>query len=588
MSAKVVPAGIGTMLLVLGAGPQAGRPFDLVIRRGTVIDGTGAPGAVADLGIRTGRIAAVGRLSGARAAEVVDARGLVVAPGFIDVHTHADDLDAKPAAENFLRMGVTTIVVGNCGSSVSDVAAAFSRMERAGIAINVATLVGHNTVRRAVMGTAQRAPTPDELERMKALVGKAMADGAVGLSTGLQYVPGAYAEAAEISQLAKVAAEHGGLYASHMRNEGTEIEKAVAETIAVGEAARCPVQISHLKIDSPNRWGASANALKLIDEARARGVDVRADQYVYTAASSTLGIRFPSWVLEGGQAKITERLDDGATWARIRTEMQQLLAERGLADYSFAVVASYPADPSLNGKSIKQIAALRQGRDDIGAQLEVLREMLRAGGASMVYHFMSEDDITRIMRHREVAFASDSSVLTFGEGVPHPRGYGNNARVLARYVREQQVISLEEAIRKMTSLPAGHFRFADRGVIKVGAAADLVVFDPRRIADRATFDQPHRHPEGIVHVFVNGQAVVKDGKPTGARPGQILRGTGRQGKVASAGEPPTADAPCAGYIFPSTSSALTTLTGPSLSARTGPSIACRSPTITTRHAAGRM
>jgi N-acyl-D-amino-acid deacylase len=444
-------------------------------------------------------------------------------PGFIDVHTHADDLDEQPLATNFVRMGVTTIVAGNCGGSALDVAAAFARIESTKASLNFATLIGHNTVRSSVMGRENRDPSAAELSKMKALVWKAMADGAVGFSTGLQYVPGTYSKSAEIVELARVAANEGGVYASHMRNEGTALEEAIRETLRVGEATGARVQISHLKVDSPSRWGASATALQMIDAARAKGLSVIADQYAYTAASSTLGIRFPGWALEGGQQKIAERLNDAVAWARIKDEMKGLLAERGLKDLSFAKVASYRADPSLNGLSILQVAQKLKGSDTADAQLEAARDMMVAGGASMVYHFMSDDDVDRIMRHPQVSFASDAGVIVPGQGVPHPRGMGNNARVLGEYVRKRNVISLPDAIRKMTSLPAGHFNFADRGTIKEGLAADLVLFDPAKVADVATFEKPHAYATGIPHVFVNGVAVVKNGEHTSARPGVVLR-----------------------------------------------------------------
>lgn len=501
---------------------QAGPAYDLVITGGSVIDGSGAPMRRADVAIRGGRIAAIGRVGAAGARDVIDAAGLVVAPGFIDVHTHADDAVERPEAENFVRMGVTTIVAGNCGSSALRIGDALEEVRQAGLAVNFATLIGHNTVRSEVMGSADRRPTLSELARMKSLVWQAMADGAVGLSTGLQYVPGIYARTPEIIELARVAGAAGGVYASHMRNEGTALEEAVTETIRIGEAAGARVQISHLKVDSPSRWGASARALALIDAARARGTPVAADQYAYTAASSSLGIRFPDWAREGGQEKIVERLNDPGTWQKIKAEMRELLAERGLSDLSFAVVASYRADPSLNGLSMKQVAARLKGSGTADAQFEAARDMMLAGGASMVYHFMSEEDIERIMKHPHVGVASDSSILVAGRGVPHPRGYGNNARVLGEYVRERKVIALAEAIRKMTSLPAAHFRFADRGLVKEGFAADLVVFDPALVSDRATFEQPHAYAAGIPHVVVNGVPVVRDGAHTRAKPGRAL------------------------------------------------------------------
>ena len=513
------------LLVLMAVAAPAGQdqpPYDTAIVGGRVIDGSGAPGRVADVGIKDGRIVVVGKIARASARQVVDATGLVVSPGFIDVHTHADDLADHPRAENFVRMGVTSIVAGNCGSSALDVGEAFTKIRQAGAAANFATLIGHNTVREAVMGTADRIPTLPELDRMKSLVWRAMADGAVGFSTGLQYVPGTYARTPEIIDLARIAANAGGVYASHMRNEGTALEDAVTETIRIGAVTGARVQISHLKVDSPSKWGASAKALDLIDAARARGVVVEADQYAYTAASSTLGIRFPAWALEGGPETVAERLNDPSTWARIKSEMAALLAERGLPDLSFAVVASSKSDPALNGLSMKQIALKRKGSESADAQFEAAREMMLAGGASMVYHFMSDDDVDRIMKHPHVAIASDSSLLTMGEGVPHPRGYGNNARVLGEYVRVRHVIPIEEAIRKMTSLPAAQFHFAQRGLVKEGYAADLVVFDPAAVSDRATFEQPHAYASGIPYVFVNGVAVVSKGEQTSARPGTVL------------------------------------------------------------------
>jgi N-acyl-D-amino-acid deacylase len=276
-------------------------------------------------------------------------------------------------------------------------------------------------------------------------------------------------------------------------------------------------------VDSPSRWGASAAALKLIDDARAAGVDVRADQYAYTAGASSLSIRFPSWALEGGGDQVRGRLNDPATWARIKKEMIALYEERGFSDLSWAAVASYRPDPSLNGLSMKDVAQKLEGSASADAQLEAARKLMLGGGASMVYHFMSDDDIDRIMKHAQVAFASDSGVLEPGAGVPHPRGNGNNARVLGEYVRERKVIPLEEAVRKMTSLPAAHFGFRDRGVIREGTAADLVIFDPARVRDRATYPAPHAPPEGIAHVLVNGVFVVRDREPTSERPGAVLR-----------------------------------------------------------------
>jgi N-acyl-D-amino-acid deacylase len=497
--------------------------YDVAIVGGMVIDGTGSPARRADVAIRGERIAAMGKVLPADAREVIQAAGLTVTPGFIDVHTHADDLAKHPRAENFVRMGITTIVAGNCGTSALDIGEALTDIEQAGASVNFGTFIGHNTVRTAVMGTSNRLPTISELERMRSLVWRAVIDGAVGFSTGLQYVPGTYAALPELIILAKIAGNQGGIYASHMRNEGTALEDSIDETIRVGEAAGCRVQISHLKVDSPNRWGASEKALALIDAARKKGLAIAADQYAYTAASSTLGIRFPSWVLEGGQDRVTARLNDAQTWGKIKEEMRGLLAERGLSDLSFAVVASHRADASLNGLSMKQVAARLEGSESADAQFEAARRMMLNGGASMVYHFMSDTDVERIMRHPLVGFASDSGILSFGEGTPHPRGYGNAPRVLGEYVRRRRVIPLAEAIRKMTSMPAEHFRFAERGTLAVGNYADITVFDSATIQDTATFERPHGFAQGIPYVLVNGVLVVRNGEHTGAKPGQVLR-----------------------------------------------------------------
>lgn len=509
-------------LLFLLASSLASPSYDLLIRGGTVVDGSGAPGVRTDVAVQAGTIAKVGDLSAAKAARVIDASGLVVAPGFIDVHTHADDLAERPRAENYLRMGVTTIVAGNCGASALEIGPALKKIREAGPSINYATLIGHNTVRESVMGEERRAPTPAEMERMKTLVAQAMKEGAVGLSTGLQYTPGTWAAPSEITELARVACGAGGLYASHMRNEGTEIEKSVAETIAVGEAAGCPVEISHLKIDSPRNWGTSGKALALIDAARSRGVDVRADQYAYTAAASSLSIRFPDWALEGGPEATKKRLDDPATWERIKTGMKELLAARGFQDLSFAMIASYPPDPSLQGLSMKDVAVRLKGSGSADAQLEAARAMLRAGGAGMVYHLMSEEDVATILKHPQIGIASDGSLPIFGKDATHPRAYGNNARVLGLYVREKKAIPLEEAIRKMTSLPAGHFKLAGRGLIREGHAADLVLFDPARVGDAATFETPHAYATGFPYVLVNGVPVIDGGTHSGARSGGIV------------------------------------------------------------------
>lgn len=528
MKSPLLLLGLSLAAVVMGSAPPAPRPasataYDLVITNARVVDGAGNPWFRADVGVRDGRIAHVGRLAPSEGARHVDAGGHILAPGFIDVHAHVEDIYSLPEAENFTRMGVTSLVSGNCGGSETNVAEYLGRVRETPLAVNLATLVGHGSVRREVMGAAGREPTPEELQRMEALVEQAMRDGAVGLSTGLIYVPGTYARTDEIVALARVAARHGGVYATHMRNEGERVLDAIRESIEIGERAGLPVEISHFKISNKRWWGRSGETLGLVREARARGLQVTVDQYAYTASSTSLDSRLPSWVLEGGREEGKKRLADRRQRERVAKEMRETLKRSGFKDYSYAFVASYRPDPSFNGKNIADVTKQARGRSDVKSQVEQILTMYEAGGASMVYHSMGEDDVRRIMREPFTMIASDSGVRRHGEGVPHPRGYGNNARVLGRYVREQGLLSLEDAVRKMTSLPAQTFGLADRGLVRPGMAADLVIFDEKTVSDLATFDRPHQYAAGVSYVFVNGEAVVSEGRPTPARPGRALR-----------------------------------------------------------------
>ncbi len=500
--------------------------FDLLITNARIVDGTGNPWFHADIGIKDGRIVRIGRLDAGKALRTLDARNQIVAPGFIDVHAHVESIHNLPAAENFIRMGVTSLVTGNCGSSTTEVGEFLARSTETPLAVNLATLIAHGSVRRKTMGLEDRAPTPDELKSMEATVEQGMKDGAVGLSTGLIYVPGTYAKTDEVVALARVAARHGGVYASHMRSEGDEVVNAIKETLEIGEQADLPVQISHFKISSKRLWGKSPSTIALVREARARGQAVTVDQYAYPASSTSLDVRIPSWLRAGSFDEAKKRLADKSTRERVVKEMKDTLKRGGFKDYSYAMVASYRADPSFNGKSIAEITKLVRGKKDLNAQIEQILAMYEAGGAGMVYHVMSEDDVQRIMREPFTMIASDSGVRQFNQGVPHPRGYGNNVRVLGRYVRELGLVSLEDAVRKMTSLPAQTFGFRDRGLVREGFAADLVIFDEKTITDRATYDQPHQYPVGISYVIVNGEPVLAEGQMTPARPGVALRGNG--------------------------------------------------------------
>ena len=498
--------------------------FDLLIRNARVVDGAGNPWFRADVAVKDGRIAAVGRLQQATAPRVIDAAGRVVAPGFIDVHTHVEGgIEKAPGGDNYIMDGVTTVVTGNCGGSWSSLAEAFARLEKTGIGLNVASLVGHNTVRRQAMGTANRQATPEEIARMQELVEQAMGEGAVGFSTGLIYIPGTYANTEEVVAVARAAARHGGVYASHMRDEGERVLQAIEEAVRVGREAGMPVELAHFKIDNRKLWGASAKSLALIEKSRRDGVDVLVDQYPYDHSSTGLGITLPSWALADGEAKIKERLADPKTRARIAREMEQRLKSLGHKDYSYAIVAGCEYDRSIEGKNISEITRMKRGKKGRKHEIQMILELMEKGAPSMVYHSMGAKDVERIMAHPFTAVASDGGVREFGAGMPHPRSYGTNARVLAEYVRGRNLISLEDAVRKMTSLPARTFSFRDRGQVREGYAADLVLFDPARVQDKATYQQPHQFSEGFDLVLVNGQAVVENGKLTGARPGRILR-----------------------------------------------------------------
>ncbi len=496
---------------------------DLILRGGRVIDGTGNPAYFADVAVRNGRIVAIGRdLPGN--GQVLDARGLVVAPGFIDVHTHAENLAEIPRAENFVRMGVTSIVTGNCGGSALNVDRFFREAEAAKVAVNVATLFGHNTARRAAMGGAfRREPTGPEMARMQELVEQAMKDGAVGLSTGLIYTPGTYSKTEEIIPLARVAAKYDGIYASHMRSESTGIFDALQELFRIAREAGIRADISHLKLSGNAAWGKSDRVLAAIEQARAEGLDITHDQYAYTASSTGISTLIPSEYREGGGDDFRKRLADPAKKAEIVTAMKDSLKRSGRKDYSYAVIASYRTDRSLNGKRVPEAARIKRGSDSLDDQIELVLEIQQNGGASGVFHGMSEEDLQAFMRHPHTMVASDGGPRVNNDTVPHPRSYGNNARVLGRYVRELKVLRLEEAVRKMTSLPATTFRLKDRGLVREGAWADLVVFDPAKVRDVATFEDPHHHAEGMVHVLVNGVPVVRGGEQTGAGPGKALR-----------------------------------------------------------------
>ncbi|MEZ4702990.1 MAG: D-aminoacylase [Rhodothermales bacterium] len=521
--------GILLLLLALawrGAASQpSGQIFTVILEGGQVYDGLGNPPVRADVGLLGDRIAAIGDLSGRRAATRIDAAGLAVVPGFIDIHSHGDrDIFLRPDAGNYLRQGVTTIIAGPDGSSLHPIGEALGRLDARPGAVNFGTMIGHGTVRGEVLGNENRAPTASELERMKQLVDIGMREGAFGLSSGLKYVPGAYATTEEVIELARVAGRYGGIYISHMRDEGLGLMESVHETIRIGEEGRLPTQLTHHKVIGKAMWGSSIETLRLVDEARTRGIDVSMDLYPYTASSTGLTVLFPSWSLEGTQGDLVGRLRDPEQRARIREAILFSLREdRGGGDPANVAVAYCPWDTTLNGKNLSDILRERGQDATLENAAELAMDLQEKGGFSGIFYAMQEEDVRRIMQHPMTMIASDGGIPAPGVGKPHPRNYGTFARVLGTYARDENVLSIPEALRKMSSLPAWRLGLADRGVLRPGAMADVAVINLDTVADPATFQDPHRYSQGVVHVFVNGQAALIDGEPTGIRAGRALR-----------------------------------------------------------------
>lgn len=518
------------ILLLFSAHFVSAQSYDLVIKNGRVVDGTGNPWVYADVAVQNGRIVQIGTIDASQAKRTIDARGLIVAPGFIDVHAHVEgSLEAQPGAPNFIYDGVTTVITGNCGGSSSNLRTYFDSLRLQGVSINVGSLIGHNTVRMKVMKMAFREPTSREQAEMEALVEQAMKDGAVGLSTGLIYTPGTYARTPEVVNLAKKASSYGGVYASHIRNEGQNVKQAIEEAIQISREAKIPVEISHFKVASKPLWGKSTETVELVEAARREGLDVTVDQYPYTASSTSLESIIPSWALADGDSAVLARFHDPASRTKIRSEMLDGLKKNLRPNYEYAVVSSFKPDTTFNGLSISKINQKLGRKNSAETEADLIMDLMEQAKLKriqMVYHTMSETDVETILRYPNTMVASDAGVAKLGSGMPHPRAYGTNARVLGRYVRERHVIPLEEAIRRMTSLPAQRFHLADRGLLRPGYAADIVLFDEKTVSDRATYEQPHVYTTGISWVLVNGTPVVENNKHTDQRPGQILLGPG--------------------------------------------------------------
>ena len=512
--------------------------YDVVIRNGRVLDGAGNPWILADVAIRDGRFARIGVVSG-RGRTEIDARGRYVSPGWIDMMDQSGSvLPRNPLAENKLRMGVTTAIGGEGGTPVpaSRIPEYFQRLEQQGISINFGSYFSETQTRVPVLGMSARAPTPAELDRMRAIMDTAMRAGAMGMTTALIYPPSSYATTNELAEVAKAVAPYGGIYASHIRGEGAEVVQSVREAIEVGERAGIPVEVFHLKVAYRPGWGSLMNAVRdTVEAARARGVDVAADMYVYTAGGTGLEATIPSWAFEGGTDSLKKRLADPATRARLKRELASgspgwwnIVEAAGGWEGVVLVNAQNPANAKYERKSIAAIAK-ETGRDPADVAWDIVAA--GSGRVMAIYHMMGEQDIETALRFPWTSIGSDAgAALAAGTqdalGLPHPRSYGNHVRVISKYVKERRVLTLEEAVRKMTSWPATRMRLANRGVIKEGNWADVTVFDLATLSDNATYDEPTRSPTGIDWVLVNGVVVIDHGRHTGAKPGQVLRGPG--------------------------------------------------------------
>jgi N-acyl-D-aspartate/D-glutamate deacylase len=530
--------GVGAAALAARAG-AADPPYDLLIRGGRVVDGTGNPWFAGDVAVRGDRVVAVGRVPAGPAARTVEARGLVVAPGFIDMHSHSDTLLLEDGtAPSKVRQGVTTEVLGEGtsagpGRRFPTLGAYFQAVEKGGVAVNVASYVGIDNLWQGVMGASFDRPTPAQFDRMKALLEGAMADGAFGLSTMLAMPPGSLATTDDLVELCKVVARYRGIYSSHIRNEGAGVVGAVGEAIAVGERAGVPVDVIHLKVADQALWGRMGELVGLIESARKRGVDVQANVYPYTRGNNNLASIIPPWAHEGGTAKMLERLRDPAQRPRLKKEIRDGVP--GWYDHYTAVGGDWSrmlvsGKGAYQGLTMDRVIALRaKGRDPAPDPLDVLFDLLIDEGGSVptVYEHHTERDMVLALRQPWCSVGSDGSALAvegpLRRGHPHPRNFGTFPRVLGVYVREQGVLRLEDAVWKMTSLNAAKLGLTDRGLLRPGLFADVTVFDPDRVIDRATYADPFRYPEGIEYVLVNGRLTLDRGQPTGARPGRALR-----------------------------------------------------------------
>jgi N-acyl-D-amino-acid deacylase len=522
--------------------------FDILIRNGRIIDGTGNPWYLGDVAVKSGKIVAIGRLNGATAARTINAAGLVVAPGFIDLHTHTDLL-GNPTAQSKVREGVTLDLMGEGGSVAprdpnsagrggrggrgggqtwTNFTEYFALLEKQGISMNIASYVGASTIRSMVMGYDDGPASPAQMVRMKELMTQSMREGAFGLST--QFESGGPTHPDEIIELAKIAGQYGGIYGSHIGSEGFQQEKEIAFVVRVAREANVPAHVFHFKIRAEENWGTIGNYIAQVEEARAEGLEITANEYPYTAMFHGWSAFFPVWARQGGQ--FAERLKDPAIRQKIHDDpdFKTWSKEHGGWDGIVMARANTPANKKYEGMSVSQIAKMRGDADPAMTCINLMAE--EGGGISGVFHTMSEADVQKIMKLPWVSVASDGSAIDLtADGVPHPRNYGTNPRVLGHYARDEKVITLEDAVRKMTSLPAQIIGLPERGQIHEGFAADIVLFDPATVKDTNSFELPKSYPEGIPYVMVNGTLVIDKGQHTGATPGQVIRGRGYKNQL---------------------------------------------------------
>ena len=522
---------IFTLLLIPALISGQAPAYDLILKGGRIVDGTASPWYVADLAITGDTIVRIAPAISAPAKRVVNVKGLIVAPGFIDIHTHARrGIFEVPTADNYVRQGVTTLIEGPDGSSPIPLGPFLDKITATRITPNFAMFIGQGSVRSAIMGEVDRPATRDELDKMRALVRQGMEQGAFGLSSGLFYVPGAFTPTEEVIELAKVAGSMGGIYISHMRDEAKGLQESVRETIAIGEKGALPTQITHHKVVGKTYWGGSNDTLRMVDEARARGVDATIDQYPYTASATSIGAALlPAWAGEGGREATLTRLKDPATRAKIKAASVAIIRdERGGGDPKNVSVSACQFDPKLAGQNLAQITQGRGLAVTLENAAETAMWIVEQGGCGGIFHAIGEEDLQRILAHPATMVASDGEVAVFGRNVPHPRSYGTFARVLGLYVRDKRVLRLETAVQKMSALPAQRLGLTDRGVLRQGLKADIAVFDASTVRDTATFEKPHSYAEGVSLVIVNGEVAFEDGKMTAARPGRVLYGPARQ------------------------------------------------------------